>query len=840
MRDGAPLSRWAGWAVRRPRRCIGLIALVATLVSAWPVVFAGKSMVSPNFGTELLYDHFPTLPGSSDPRTVSSWMSDVGAMDWQDAPYSAIEARSLLRDGAWPLWNRDSSGGVPLLGQGQSMLGDPLQLGVIAARGAAWAWDLKFLAAKALFAAALGLIVLELVGQLPSALLVALAAPFIGFFAYRINHPACFSLCYAPLVLYFHVRIALARTGRHLAGALVGVLLSNLALLSSGTVREGYVLLAAMNLCGWLAIAAAEADARERLRKLGWTAALLVLFAGMSAPAWAGFLDALRHAYYTVGGGPPRAEQVPPNLMIGAFDEAFFRPYVPGGGVYDPALNFLFLGGVLYFLATLRHQAERRVVFALALCSLLPLSLAFGFVPPGFIAKVPFLNRVSHVDDAFLCVLLVLWPILAGAGFATAARRVATPDGRWDLGISALLLLALVFLYAAFGHAVPRTLFPNDRFGLLQGTSPVAMAPWLVAYFGVVTLALLAFGLLARVAVKGGAGGPLACAGMAVCGIVFLWQGSQAPEPALHAPGPTSDFAHLAEYRVAPPERADFLAPSAAVELVRRACASEPARTVGLGLNLVPGWAGFYGLEDISGPDALMDPQYRELTAAMHLDRRMDWMLYVAPSAWAEERADLDFLNVRYYLASKGSAGQPPPGVVRVASADLDVYESPTAWPRAFFTSRVFACPTADALVRRLHGADRGPFAALGPKALAAGPAWLRRLAARPGAANAAPAFGYRLKENSTAFSIRAAGPGLAVLMETNWPGYPHAALDGRPVPTLTVNSCFSGVAIASAGLHRIVVEYRPRRFRALEGVAALSLLAAIGLCAAAARTRRA
>ena len=72
-------------------------------------------------------------------------------------PYSAVEHRAIVVDGEWPLWNRFNSSGVTLLGQGQSMLGDPLHFIVILADGASWAWDLKFLVAKALFAAGLGL-----------------------------------------------------------------------------------------------------------------------------------------------------------------------------------------------------------------------------------------------------------------------------------------------------------------------------------------------------------------------------------------------------------------------------------------------------------------------------------------------------------------------------------------------------------------------------------------------------------------------------------------------------------------------------------------------------------
>ena len=72
--------------------------------------------------------------------------------------------------------------------------------------------DVKYLIAKWLFATGLALSVLALVGTrgLPSALVVAAAAPFVGFFLYRVDHSAFFSVCYAPWPLYCLIRVAQA------------------------------------------------------------------------------------------------------------------------------------------------------------------------------------------------------------------------------------------------------------------------------------------------------------------------------------------------------------------------------------------------------------------------------------------------------------------------------------------------------------------------------------------------------------------------------------------------------------------------------------------------------
>ena len=55
-----------------------LAAAVATIASSYPVVFLGKSFVSPNMGTVLLYEQFPTVPGYSDATDGEVMGADIG------------------------------------------------------------------------------------------------------------------------------------------------------------------------------------------------------------------------------------------------------------------------------------------------------------------------------------------------------------------------------------------------------------------------------------------------------------------------------------------------------------------------------------------------------------------------------------------------------------------------------------------------------------------------------------------------------------------------------------------------------------------------------------------
>ena len=811
---------------QRPARAVGLMAAVAVLASAYPIVFLGKSHVSPNLGTVLLYDTYPTLPGYQSSETVDVKLSDIGAVMWSHLPLSVIQARSLAGEQELPLWNRYNSSGVPLLAQGQSMLGDPLHLLVIAAHGAAWAWDLKYLIAKWLFATGLGWSVLAilrqgapaprapcegslLTGELGAALLVAAAAPFIGFFLYRINHPAFFSLCYAPWPLYCLLRVAHTSTRRGVAGWSAGLFLANLALMNSGTVKEAYMLLACVNFSGVAILLTSDSSWRTRSVKLAaltWAGLLFILF---TAPIWATFLNTLKNAY--TGYNAVSAYQIQPTLLLGAFDEIFYRPLMTKDQVFSPSLNFLLLLGFLYFLATLRlHFAERATV-ALAASSLLPLALAFGLIPPQWVITLPFLSNIAHLDNTFSCVLIVLWSVLAGVGFASAARRLGTPDGRRDLIVAGLLLFALVFGWIAFRQAAHRPIL-GPIITVNQPGQVVPIAPFIWDYLAVLLIAAVAL----AVAVEGGlrrrSFSTARCLLIIVCVGALLWRHG------LH-----SEAVGFENFTARPTLRVNLQAKSEAVQFVRAAHAREPARAFGLHGNLFPGWSGVYGLETIHGPDALVNPWMRELLGASGVERLWDWRLYADATTVAGARPFFDALNVRYYLDLKSDQGALGQSLKLCRVADLDVYESASAWPRAFFTDRIGIYEQPADLVRAIRGAQGKPFAAA-QRTDHAAQAALAPISSDLASRSVTPASEYHLTENTTSFSVRASGPGVIMLTEALWPGDFRVAVNGNKGAVIRLNHAFKGIVVPAAGDYRITFRYWPKNF---PGLLALSGLGA-------------
>ncbi|MGH7956202.1 MAG: hypothetical protein ACREH8_04235, partial [Opitutaceae bacterium] len=801
----------------RPGLAVTSVAAFAVIASAYPILFLGKSHVSPNFGTPLLYNGFPTLPGSTNDEIVNPMGADVGAMMWAHLPYSVVERRALAR-GELPLWNRYNSLGSPLLGQGQSMFGDPLHLWVVLCNGAAWAWDVKFLIAKWLFATGLGLAVLtvlrpEAERTSPStparhigpaivipALVVSAAAPFIGFFIFRINHAAYFSLCYAPWSLYCWLRVTQTGTRRGAAGWIAGLMLANLALMNSGTVKEASVLLLAMNLSGAGVLLASAAPWRRRVIKLAAIAWAGVIFLLITAPVWATFLHTLSNAAtnYDV----PTAYQIQPSLLLGAFDEAFYRMIPLAECIFNPSANFLLLLGVLYLVATLRVPFATRSPVALGAGAMVSMALAFGLVPPAWIASVPLLGNVHHIDNCFSCVLIVLWSVLAGVGFARAAQRLGTPEGRGDLMVAAMLLFALLFGWIAFRQAAHRGY--TGPGGTLSVVGPGEVRAVSGFVWGYLATLLAASAILAVVMRRALLRRSLSAAGgitVALCALLLLWRHG------LHA-----ESVDFETHVVRPPARTDLHARSPAMEFVRGAQESEPGRGYGLHDNFFMGWTGVYGLEAINSPDALVNPRVRELIVLSGTTRGFTWDFTVPPENIRAVQPVFDAFNVRFYF-DRGHDQAPLRRSLRlVQTLDLDIWESPTVWPRAFFTDRVHVYDTAADLIRKIKSGDGRPFAALERSDLAELPA-VPDLKGNLAERRVSAATNYQLTENTTAFSVRASAPGVIVLSEAFWPGDFRAEVNGKKAPVLRLNHAFKGVAVGAPGDYRVVFRYVPRNF---------------------------
>ena len=785
QRARARWSKAASWLQAHPRATLLGVAALATAASCHPVVFFGKSFVSPSNGVLALYDTHPSLPGAPAELPEQWSGSDINATMWAHLPYSMVTHEAVFRDGELPLWNRYDMCGLTLLGQGQSMPGDPLHWLAVCADGAAWAWDARFLLAKTLFAFGIGLLVWTATRRLPIAALLAFSSAFIGFFSYRFDHPAFFSLCYAPWILLCWLRAAAEPTPRRAARWALAVLAANWLELNSGTAKEAAMLIVGMNGTGALALLLGARPARGG--KLAVMAAGCLAFVAVSAPLWMVMLEALKNGFTIYD--QPLTQQLAPGLLIGLFDDLFPRQLQPNEWHVDPSLNFLALTGVLWALADARRVFADRTARAVGCAALPALGMVFGVIPPAWIDHWPLIKSISHVDDTFICVLVVQLFVIAGFGLRSCGEKFRAP-GEWKAGatVAAFLLAALAALYLGSVHAVPR----SDDFGL-QFRHATSFSTFFLGYAAVLLAGVVALPWLARRCALGRGSRAANVLGLALIFAAFHFRHGMWLETKFDS------------YTMNPRQRVNLQASSPAVDFVR-ARQHEPARVIGFGQILRPGFNAAEHLETPTGSDAVTVKALAEWYEAAGLQGMAMWWPTLAKSTLPETRAIYDAMNVRYYLGSPATAHEATPGLRRIASADLEVFESETAWPRAFFTDRVVRYRDERTLATWVKGGDGRPFAAV-----LESEAQVPALPPDQSTRTVAAGRDYRLTSNTTAFTVDAPGAGLAVLTESFVPGNFRARINGRPAPILRVNHIFKAVALPAAGTYRIEFEYWPR-----------------------------
>ncbi len=789
---------------RRPRTAIFLVGVASVTVSCFPVVFCGKSFVSPDNGLQLLYERFPTVPGAKGGRVENPAGSDVGATFYWHLPASIIQHRAIFENGEFPLWDRYNRCGVPLWAQCMSMLGDPLHWPAVLSGGAAWAWDFKFLAAKILFAFGVGLLVLVSSRSLASALLLTLSAPFIGFFAFRLCHPGFFALSYAPWILLPWLEAARAPTRRRVAGWAALLILANWCQLNSGTAKESSAFLLCLNAVGALALIMAPGPWRERFVRLGLFTWANVLFVLLSAPLWLVFIEALGKALTAYD--LPRVCQIQPGLLIGLFDDIFYRQLVASEFISNPSANFFILLGTAWALVRARVLVHDCNFFAALLGAAGAAAITFGVISPLFLAQVPFIRNIYHFDDTFSGVLFVLLFILAGYGVRECRRRMRLPEwrGDWIIVLSLVgLLLGAFFGLTQASHRVGVT------FLTVGNTLPKSDFLWQYGTMLVIALAVWP----------------------------WAWRAVRLRRPAAAiwflvacAAWTTLHFRHgmylvtsFDLYTANPKTRLDLREiPSPAIRQIQQAM-REPARVTGIdwvmtGINVPPRF------ETIDGADALQNPALHDLVAALGVREVWSWRSLVLRQDIPRIHRGLDLLGVRYYLDQPGKGGELP-GLRRLGARDLDVLESESAWPRAFFTDAVPAYQAPPEIARLVQEGDGRPFAAM----LSAERARLPLPPSDFTQRRIVPAHQYQLTQNTTTFEIDAPGAGVAVLGEAWVPKDIQAFVDGHRVETLRINHAFRGVFLEKAGHHIVTFRYWP----AVLGKALwVALAGAVGLLA--------
>jgi hypothetical protein len=285
-------------------------------------------------------------------------------------------------------------------------------------------------------------------------------------------------------------------------------------------------------------------------------------------------------------------------------------------------------------------------------------------------------------------------------------------------------------------------------------------------------------------------------------------------------------------YVMNPQRRVNLLDDSSpALNLVKTHTA-EPSRTAGLGSAFFPGYGGAVGVEQIDGPDPLLNKHYRALMSASGVKLLFgSWRFGIDHEFLSTNLSLLNMLNVRYVLGDPGVENEPVVSLNKIASLDLDVFESERVWPRAFFTDRLHAYEQEEGFIYLLRKSDGTPFGGIPKEALANQTELSKFIGATTssGAGKSIPATDYVLTSNTTSFKVNATGPGVIVLTEAYVPGDFQVRVNGKPANYFRVNSAFKGLFVTQAGEYDVSFSYWPRYLTLSLWIAGAGLIVLLG-----------
>lgn len=777
QRIAGVIERLVNYAVANPRKAITFIGLISAIASCYPIVFFGKSFVHP-VGMAALYSGAPWFPGFSFDGVIENFRgSDTGATAWCIAPYSVVQHDSIFRYFEFPFWNRYVGGGIPLFAQGQSMIGDMLHWIPVALNGSAIGWDIKFVLSKAIFAIGMGLLVFRLTDKLLAGALIAISSCFLGFFAYRFNHPAFFVLTYAPwIVLQWDRlgRVLVLPNPRVSSCVSQGLLLAAVTWLqlNAGAPKEGVITACFVQALGVLAFWVDISPKWGRIRSFVFACGIGFALVMITAPYWLLFLDALGKSFtsYDI----PGIQTFPLWIVGGFFDNFFFQKHFDY--LAAPSVNVFVLFCMSSAFLSLRVR-QSSMVYGCWVLFALAMATAYGLVPQSILIAIPFVNKIQHVINTFSVPMMILALILAGYGIRD--YLVASEKFKKAILLFSLLgFLGLWLVYALNGHGWNHTII------------------FFVVTFSIVFIGFIQLNRHAK-------SGRWTRRGLIILTCCFL---------ALHVRHGMhlmTGFGAIDNNVVNPTERPNFSIKSNAIEFVKNEIGKAliPTRVIGEGEVLFPGFNSSLGLEGIVPVDAVRSKHYEKLlTLVDYPVMQWDWLRLINSDQIASRAASLDLLGIGYIVAELGT--QMPQDMKLVHSGDLDVWQRESVWPRAFFVNKIIEVHKPSDIVDALADKSHTPFAAVESQFIPEGVGVLNNDAPY----QVVPAGEYRLTNNSTHFSVEASEPGIIVLGETYYPGDFVANVNGEKVDYIRVNEASKGIWVNKAGKYDVSFTYRPER----------------------------
>lgn len=754
----------AVWLARR--RGIDLPVRVAAFFYALVFVFLYLPMTQDY--VNLPVDFLKTLPPwahlTHDHRALNRDMNDIVL---QIVPW-AHQVRESWKALEPPLWNNFSAAGYPLLASGQSSALSPLRLLTLPlSLGHAMTAEA---AMKMLIALTFTFLFCRRRGY--SELASTFGAVSFGFSTFVIvwlHFPLMTTACLAPAVLYMIDLLAERRThGRFVAAAAVWTVM----LFGGHPETASHTFFLALLYALWLIVV----ERVVRWRFLLTLGAAMAVAALLAAPLLAPFAEAVtKSKRYQELQERPNGSEVPFSDARSAVVllQPHFYGEVPHESPWGPAhpesisgfggiLGIAAWFGMLVHVIRTRSWRSREMFFLIAAVLVL-----------GVILSWPGINEAFHLiyglaANARLRLLLVL--LLA---ILTAAAVDLLPRDRRSvlLGILAASALMLAVFY-------------GSRFPL----------PWhrdtaLLALLPSIGVLLLASGTALTRRRE------LVLLLLLTAAIGELWElGSEwnpnVPDKWMYPRTPLLE--RMAEIQAEIPE-------------------NEPFRIVSNGPMFFPNVAAVYGLEDVRAHDPMTNGRYITfLTRVVNYDRDN----YFAP--WPDVYSHvLDYLNVRYFLATPHGELKPSQWVLRHAGPDGRIFENTSVLPRFYAVRNVVIDFNDEAFDRRMKDMDEKWWHTGVLEELELENQQMHDDFFNPRPPDAPVASVEILQAHPRDYRLRVTSPRYTLVVSSVpwWPGW-KVERNGARIDPIRVNGAFLGFAVPEGELD-VRVWYDPWTFRA-------------------------
>lgn len=762
------------WTLITNNQFFSIVTLIFfVVVSVYPILFFGKSYDSP-MGQALLSSPGsinPSIPGFDETQSHYDKFvgNDTGAFAWAIAPNQVAALKSIKKYQEFPYFNKYVGGGIANFAQSNNLILDPLNIFIYIFDGNSWGFDLKFIFSKLIFVLGIFFLTKFITKSDSDSLIIATMSIFIGYFHYRVQHPAIFSITYAPFLLHFWHRFkdSFDNSKYNPITFLSLIVLFNFLVINSGPLKEVSMIALMINLYGAALFLFGKP---YYFKKLGEKFLILFILSLsiilVCSFNFILFLDYLSQNFSNYDA--PSVTQMPLSYSLGFFNKELLR-YSAG---FSSNIFFLFVL-VCFFMNIKKYLFSSKTMLAF-IFFVINFSLAYQVIPWQLIIKIPFLNNIFHLWDVFTFPAF-LFLILFSANFLVILR-----NSQFKKNKRLILYVFLTYL----------TLSIFYLYGEYINFEKVSDKGAIVIILTLFSLLLCFYIPKKNIQIKIFIG--LIC-------FINIFANTFHVKP--------SKF--LDNFLTQPMNRGDYNFHSSSINFIKDKLKNESFRVMGFSDSksshvLFPGFNTRLGIDSVVPVDPIRNPNFNYFldTGDFINSNNWNWLRLLNDSTIIKSRNLIDKLNVKYIISHRG-VNLSDYKLEKIHSSDYDVWINKSYWPKSFSTNNVIIYKNEKQL-KNLLKIPLKPFALIesNKNNNLAQPSTKYRLA---------KGYNYHETNNSISFTVDSTKGDIIVVNQNYYKDDYVFQINNEACKYFKVNVYMIGCKVKSEGLQQVTVEYKPK-----------------------------